>query len=718
MKKLIFLLLLIFLSSLKGTIGQNFEKLFIEEEAGKNQTIIFSKCDPSKIRIAIYSSLRNLEFHSNMVPDSMICVESKPEENLYLICHPRMKFQLMVNGPTYEQALYPIFSLHDSYYLRIKSTTFKGTIHVLTKPNNASLIFREFNNDTRSTAEPITYPTGIYKVTITKPYFAAVDTIITIKTEETTVKFDLLPKFSSIKINVTPQDKKAFIKPFQLWIDSIPIDLKALSDPDFKPASFDDTYSPNKLFDGNIIPLAQAGQHKYKIEAEGYRAEEGVFVTQNSENKELTAVLKPLIGTLSILDDGKAESAQAFINNQFIGTVPFVKTPFNSGEYSVILKKDGYLSVEKEYKIKIKPNQDTVLRVSMEIFKEISFITEPTKAEISVDGDILGLSNDTFAIHALHHTVMIKKSGYATESFNIFIDENTPNGQVIRTQLKENHPLTVLNEGKGKYKLSLQGIDSLSSVYLVDENRMTGKENLLPYGKYKLTLKDGETVVYEGLHVHSAQYRPKIVLPVYSRNSIRALALDFYNRNNFEVSLGMNELFGGAGLTTTIFNLQYLHTEGNTNSEQSTSSKDTLSMLIPNIFFLNWDLRFGGSIFRCLDFCVLGRFKYTPGLKTIDVNIKGYDDASMINYFYGIELSSRLSYFDVNCKIGRQIFDGKCFKYDRASSAYLADAIPVHLSQPVISFGIVVHGPVERANNMIRIWKRPLMEPPLRMLFN
>jgi len=130
-------------------------------------------------------------------------------------------------------------------------------------------------------------------------------------------------------------------------------------------------------------------------------------------------------------------------------------------------------------------------------------------------------------------------------------------------------------------------------------------------------------------------------------------------------------------------------------------------MFITNIFLLNWDFRMGGSIMRNLDICALGRIKYTPGLKLADFNVNGFNDATMLTGFYGIELSSRLSYFNINCKAGMQYLNGTCNVYNTTLSQYESEGIPISVKSPIVSLGVTLNGRINKSNNMLRLWHQP-----------
>jgi hypothetical protein len=113
-----------------------------------------------------------------------------------------------------------------------------------------------------------------------------------------------------------------------------------------------------------------------------------------------------------------------------------------------------------------------------------------------------------------------------------------------------------------------------------------------------------------------------------------------------------------------------------------------------------------------LDVNLLGRAKYTPGLKFTNFNIPGITDVEMQNYFYGFEISSRLSYFNLNFRFGRQFNIGKINMYDEVGQEYTEKSIDLSKTDKWVgSIGITLNGKVYNSNNMLRLWNNPLIDP-------
>jgi hypothetical protein len=117
-----------------------------------------------------------------------------------------------------------------------------------------------------------------------------------------------------------------------------------------------------------------------------------------------------------------------------------------------------------------------------------------------------------------------------------------------------------------------------------------------------------------------------------------------------------------------------------------------------------------------LDINLLGRAKYTPGLKI--AKIKGMPeltDVEMQSYFYGFEISSRLSYFNLNFRFGKQINIGKMNIWDEVGKTYFKEGIDLtRTDQWLGSLGITLNGKAYKSNNMLRLWNNPLIDPMKR----
>lgn len=687
--------------------GQNLEKIAIEK-AQPGTVVIPKECKPDNFIIVINSTLRDLVFNSSMLKDQDFLVIPDTVANQYIICHEKMRFKLIISGPNYYEEIIDIFNMDERYAFNVTSNTIKGTITVKTIPGNANITFKELNNEPRLSGKPVTLVADQYKVRISKRGYHDIDTTLLVSGNNSLVyNFDLVQDFPALKLELKTSDYVKFTEPPTLWIDTIQVGLEPIVDPTSKVGDFDMDLTYYLLYEGNIIPVPEAGSHKIKITADGFQPFEKVIYFEKGKSIPLSAELEPLYGFLSVRDVGKSEGASVFVDGKEIGQIPIFEHKLRIGNHEIRVKKNGYLPDRDDIPVRITDNQNSILEISMEIFRKVTIESSPPKADIFLNGKWIGFTSKTIELAAAYHTLLLKKSGYCTMKEELQIDDKTRNDDTLQVDLKKNEPIT-FNSEIDNLKVSLNGLDSLDHLYF-ETDILTGGKVSIPYGNYNVKIFNGSHSVFKGKFVYNEFCKGKAVFPCYSSLSFRLLAGDFINHNNFEISFGQANLFRGTGLSTSIANVQFFNKELELSDDQGVVNKQMVKMLIPSLFMMNWDFRTGGSLIRFLDVCALARIKYTPGFKVVNLGIKGYNDASVFSYFYGIEISSRLPYLNINCKMGMQNMTGTCHLYDSENKIYQNEGILFKVNQPVVSVGITLNGPIYGINNMIRLWNTPIL---------
>jgi hypothetical protein len=714
MNKLVSIKVILFLfgAFISMTIyAQNMETITPErmENCG---IVIPEQCTPDDMIIIINSSIQNLRFESNMLPDSAYQVIYYGQANQYVICHPRMKFILTVSGANLQSVDIEVFNLEISQICyRISANTTRGTVNIYTNPPNATVIFRELRDLVLSTNNPITNISGSYRVNILKAQYLSVDTVIVIPSNaEKSYNINLIPQFARIKLNLSTDDKAPFMKPPVIWIDSVKIELDALVTPGKNQRRWFDGVEFLQFYEDNMIPLNE-GPHSVRIEAESYFPYKSSIDVQNGKITNLYVNLEPIYGYLTFVDKQMSEGATIFIDNQNIGKVPLLKAKTRIGNHKIRFEKPGLVSEEEEYSVLVSENQNTDLEVSMEVAKKITFNSEPSNAEVLMDGKRIGFTPFSIIVTAGNHQLIVRKTGYAGEKLSKVVSEQTPDEEIVTVKLRSIFPLPILSE-EDDLLVSMEGTEGLENIE-IDSTAKTPATIQLPYGKYKITLKKGDNLVYKGSIEHSPDILKRGKLPAYSRFSFNFLSGSFENKNNYEVSFGRAALFSGLGLSTALVNFDSRLTTVRIDSV-GYSIDYTFKTLAPNIFFMNWDWRLGGSILRQVDVNLLGRAKYTPGLKFISLHLPKYTDVAMQNYFYGLEISTRLSWFNISFRYGRQINIGKIHYWDMTNDDFSKNSFLVNESRNVGSIGITFNAKVNRSNNMLRLWNRPLFDLELR----
>lgn len=725
-----FSIFLIALLISKVAICQHMETMLVEK---MEASFVFpEECTPEDMVIVINSSLPKLEFESNMLPSDEFTVIHNEKDNQYFICHEKIKFKLTISGQNLQAEDIDIFDLEKPQAFRVTANTAKGTVNIITNPGNSTLIFPDLNNLVLSSNQPITNISGKYKVSIAKPQYKNVDTMIVIPTDaEKTYKIDLVPLFSRIKLDLRTDDNSPFLKAPVLWIDSVKIELDALVKPGMNQRNFFEDVEFLKFYVGNIIPVKE-GAHRIKIEAESYIPYETTIQAKNGKVHSISVSLEPIFGYLTFVDKQFSEGATIFVNNQKIGNVPLFKVKTRVGTHKIKFVKPGYIPLSEEYSVVVEEKKVTDFDVSMLVARTINFVTEPPYAEVVMDGNRIGFTPTTSIANAGNHEIIIRKSGFATEKMTKLISEKTPDEETVKLVLRAVSTLNITSEKEG---LQVNIIGKKENENIAIEEKFTTPANIpLPFGKYDLSLGDGKRTYYRSTINHIPQITKRGKLPNYSRSSFRLLEANIGlthksgdlstirkidDIDNFEFSFGRIVVFPNSGLSSALFNFDYKLIE---------TDSISFKTLAPNIFFLNWDWRIGGSILRQLDVNFLGKVKYTPGLMRLGVRIPGFTDVEMLNYFYGIEVSTRLSYFNINFRTGIQVRDmgklnywdereAKYGYFDKAQNVFVENKgleIPKLREEWVGSIGITLNGKVSGSNQMLRLWNKPFLDPAKR----
>ena len=705
MKKIILIAALLFNVLLIKLSAQNLDNMLIEKMDNVSM-IIPEKCTPDDLIIVINSSIQDLVFESNMMPDSAMIVSYYPEANQYIICHPRIKFKLTVSGTNLETEDIDIFDLENTHSYRISANAATGQVTILTNPRNSTAIFDDFKDHAYSTNQPIKMVSGKYRVKIFKPQYQNVDTVVVFPRDaEKTYNIDLVPQFAQIRLNLNTDDKMPFLKAPVISIDTIPIQLDSYETEGKNLRSFFDGVEFLKFYEGNIIPLNE-GNYNITIEAESYKPYKTSVVTQNGKTVNINVSLEPIYGFLTFMDKQFAEGATVYLDNQNVGNIPLYKFKTRVGTHKVRYEKKGFATLEPEYTATVSENLNTDVEVSLAVAKKVVFKSDPPKAEVLMDGVRIGFTPFPLLLSSGNHQLLFRKNGYAGEKFTKLINDQSPAEDSITIALRPVSPLTITSEEDG-LDIKLAGINGLENIDL-DTAMKTPALVMLPLGEYEITLKKSDKTVYKSTITNLKENKISR-LPVYSRTSFQLLSGNFENKDHFEGSFGRIHIIPGTGLSTSVLNLDYNKTTVTVESG-SYSIDYQFETLATYLIFLNWDWRVGGSVFRQLDINLLGRARYTPGLKIITLDIPRLDDVTMQSYFFGFEISTRISYLNLSFRYGRQIKTGHVNYWEMTNDDYYPESFTIKEARNIGTIGITFSSKASKSNNMLRLWQRPLIQ--------
>ncbi len=143
--------------------------------------------------------------------------------------------------------------------------------------------------------------------------------------------------------------------------------------------------------DGTDARNLECGRYQYQIVADTYDISEGV-VTLNNPNKTHTEYieLRPNYGYLQIDDTYGATGAQIYVDNKFIGTLPYKEDKkWASGEYAISIT-NGELYKTYNDKFKITRSRTTILKPQLEYNAAEIRLTVDADAQIFLDHQLLG----------------------------------------------------------------------------------------------------------------------------------------------------------------------------------------------------------------------------------------------------------------------------------------------------------------------------------------
>lgn len=174
-----------------------------------------------------------------------------------------------------------------------------------------------------------------------------------------------------------------------------------------------------------------AGEHTLTLKKPGFAQWTDIVFVKAGEKRTMDpVVLEPLGGVLTI--GSEPAGATVNIDDQFQGLTPLTVDVEPNQEHSVEVLLVGYKRGLRS--INVSSGQNLNLDFSLEqATGSLTVTTEPDDAEVWIDGELIGHSNDTFVLHAIGHSVELKKEGYAGYSSDLAIQPGLK--QSVRVRL-------------------------------------------------------------------------------------------------------------------------------------------------------------------------------------------------------------------------------------------------------------------------------------------
>lgn len=244
-----------------------------------------------------------------------------------------------------------------------------------------------------------------------------------------------------------------------------------------------------------IIPMKEGGvaskvfeygSYQYRISADRYHFEEGVFTVSDTQ-REMTITLRPKFGYLNVSGDATAQGAYVFATNQRtggmtqLGTIPFTNKEMDAGVYILRVQKEKY----KDYSttVTIEEGKTTNVRPVLQAnFAKVTLTTQ-AGADILIDGTKLGVGRYTGTLELGEYTIETRQASHKS-AYTIL----TISPQSADKTIALNNPVPIYGS------LIVDGTPSDAKVYV--NGKYMGLSSLvvnqLLIGEYKVVLeKDG-----------------------------------------------------------------------------------------------------------------------------------------------------------------------------------------------------------------------------------
>ena len=173
--------------------------------------------------------------------------------------------------------------------------------------------------------------------------------------------------------------------------------------------------------DGTLKVFLQNGSHSYKVEADGYLANNG-SVSMSGSRKQVSVTLQSTKASLTVKT--KTSGSKIYIDEDYKGTDSW-QGELTPGTYLVEARKDGFRSSTKTVTLAKQQTESITLPALQQIFGSMMVDYEPVDAEVYLDNNLIGKSPNVFTnIAAGKHNIKISKAGYADYTGSVTIQEN------------------------------------------------------------------------------------------------------------------------------------------------------------------------------------------------------------------------------------------------------------------------------------------------------
>ncbi len=275
-------------------------------------------------------------------------------------------------------------------------------------------------------------------------------------------------------------------------------------------------------------------EHSFIATKAGFHPLRVNFEVTSDENQTFSYEMRELPGKLSVRTEPDV-AGEVFIDQIAVGTTPLSLDEIEPGLHDISIRTDRYLDFDTEITTLGQRHDNVLIAPLLPAWAEITITTEPSGANVSVNGEPLGVTPGTVEILEGYRIVEINKPGYKTFETNVEVkagvDQTLPpvlleraDGRVslrsspaganitLNGRYRGQTPLSLVLAPNQNYKLELTkaGFEPLSrQLNIKPEEDLSLVENLTPIlGALRLSVEPANsTVSIDGVAQQSLNQR-------------------------------------------------------------------------------------------------------------------------------------------------------------------------------------------------------------------
>ena len=244
---------------------------------------------------------------------------------------------------------------------------------------------------------------GSRQITFDAPRYQALALVVDISgmSEEQTVAGELKPNWADVTINTVPAGAEILV---------------------------DD--EPSGLFTPTTVEIL-AGEHEVRVKIPGYKAHRQRILVAAEETLTLpTFTLQQADGLITISTSPAA--AGVTLNGEFQGESPLELAVKSGTRYRLQVFKAGFQAVERTVSLKSGEERHLALALTRQM-GDVVVTVDPPEAEIFLNGDLRGRTEQTLHLPTFAHDLSVRLSGYA--GFETQITPKTGLVQEVKVRL-------------------------------------------------------------------------------------------------------------------------------------------------------------------------------------------------------------------------------------------------------------------------------------------